>query len=234
MKRRDVIIVSVLVNAGLLAVLFVTAVRSDTDLTRADRDLQQIAVVDTPTQGPTEFSIQPESIEVAETIPMDEVDHVLREYLPELPAETFVSETDASGLPLADASVSNNESIVEITVKRGDMLEKIARANQTTVEAIKKANNLTSDKLKIGQVLKVPVGTVKPKPSQVGATKVESKSSSAQTAASDPVYYTLKSGDNPWKIAKQYQVRFEDLLRLNNLDEERAKNLKAGDKIRVR
>ena len=44
----------------------------------------------------------------------------------------------------------------------------------------------------------------------------------------------MKKGDNPWKIAKQFNVRFEDLLKMNNLDEERARNMKIGDKIRVK
>lgn len=41
-------------------------------------------------------------------------------------------------------------------VKRGDTLYSIARANNTTVSAIKIANNLTSDILSIGQELIIP------------------------------------------------------------------------------
>jgi LysM repeat protein len=44
----------------------------------------------------------------------------------------------------------------------------------------------------------------------------------------------MKSGDNPWNIARQHRVNFDDFLRLNQLDEEKARQLKPGDKLRVR
>lgn len=47
-------------------------------------------------------------------------------------------------------------------------------------------------------------------------------------------WYTIKSGDNPWKIAKTQKIKFDDLLKLNGLNEERARNLKPGDRIRIR
>src|SRR5262249_15824462 len=108
------------------------------------------------------------------------------------------------------------------------------------VEAIKKANNLTTTKLAVGQTIRIP----KSPTSQNELSMVSSKAATAMASAKEEVkkaapaydiqYYTVKSGDNPWKIAKQFNVKFEDLLRLNNLDEEKARNLKIGDKIRVR
>jgi LysM repeat protein len=47
-------------------------------------------------------------------------------------------------------------------------------------------------------------------------------------------YYVLKSGDNPWTLARKFHIKFSDLLALNDLDEEKAKNLKVGQKIRIR
>lgn len=41
-------------------------------------------------------------------------------------------------------------------VKSGDSLEKIARANGVTTTAIKELNNLSNDRINIGQVLKLP------------------------------------------------------------------------------
>lgn len=234
MSRRDVIIISVLVNAALLAVLFLTAIKSDSDTASTDIDFEQVAVADETVkevslEGDPIVSIQEVKADTA--APMDEVDHVLKEYLPEITAETVaVEETpapvDAPVVVKEAEPTPTNENYVEVTVKRGDALEKIARANRTSIAAIKKANNMANDKLKIGQVLKVPVGTVKAKTEKVAAA--------AATVGSDPVYYTVKKGDNPWKIAKQNNVKFEDLLKLNNLNEEKAKNLKVGDTVRVR
>lgn len=42
------------------------------------------------------------------------------------------------------------------TVKSGDSLDKIARKNNTTVEAIMSNNSLTSDLIVVGQTLKIP------------------------------------------------------------------------------
>lgn len=41
-------------------------------------------------------------------------------------------------------------------IKPGDSLEKIARANSTTVKAIKELNNLTNDRIVVGQTLQLP------------------------------------------------------------------------------
>lgn len=52
--------------------------------------------------------------------------------------------------------------------------------------------------------------------------------------ASQHEYYVVKSGDSPWKIARKFHLDFEELLKLNNLDESSAKNLKIGQKLRIR
>lgn len=253
MSRRDIILISVLVNAGLLAVLFLTAVKSDPDSMTSNVEFSPMAVQEgnkTPTQtsDPVAFV---ENIDLSQgnlqgsplsqnTLPVDEVDHVLKEYLPET-QDALVLENDSISAPLEEehhVSTETNldnfskESYVEVAVKRGDALEKIARANRTSVDAIKKVNNLANDKLKIGQVLKVPVGTQKAKTT---ASKDKPKpEKQVAIASSDEVFYTIKSGDNPWKIAKQNNVKFDDLLKLNNLNEEKAKNMKVGDVIRVK
>jgi LysM repeat protein len=41
-------------------------------------------------------------------------------------------------------------------IKPGDSLEKIARANQTTVQAIKELNGLTNDRIVVGKLLQLP------------------------------------------------------------------------------
>lgn len=41
-------------------------------------------------------------------------------------------------------------------VKPGDNLEKVARSHQTTIQAIKEANGLTTDRIVVGQILAIP------------------------------------------------------------------------------
>lgn len=70
-----------------------------------------------------------------------------------------------SGAELAAASASTSPSSASATagpsagsyvVKRGDTLDRIARAHGTTVRAIKAANGLTSDRIVVGRSLKMP------------------------------------------------------------------------------
>lgn len=252
MTRRDTIIIATLVNAGLLACLFVTATRQEGAL-QEDSIFEpapyraEVASTE-PSQTPFE---KEESNEVSLSPYHDEVDQALKEFLPDASYGTPLADKregveselnpelvkEAAGArsekpaplsagPKQEALTSGEAKIVEVKVKKGDILAKIAKANGTTVKAIKEANNLTSDNLRIGQILKVPTGTV--------ATAAPKKPEAVQKESSSSEYYTVQSGDNPWKIAKKFHVRFEDILKLNDMTEAKAKNLKVGQEIRVK
>lgn len=94
------------------------------------------------------------------------------------------------------------------TVKSGDSLYSIARRYNTTVDELRRLNNLTSTSLSIGQVLKVPTAT----------------DTSSQT-------YTVKSGDSLYSIARKYNTTVDELKRLNNLT---STLLSIGQIIRVK
>ena len=49
-----------------------------------------------------------------------------------------------------------DKECVEVTVKRGDYLEKIAKAHGVSIRAIIEANGLKNEQIRIGQVLKIP------------------------------------------------------------------------------
>jgi len=82
-------------------------------------------------------------------------------------------------------------------VKSGDSLWIIANKYNITVDELKAANNLTSNILNVGQILKIPTQQT-PKPG-------------------DYVIYTVQSGDSLWKIANQYGVSVDSIINLNNL-----------------
>ena len=63
-------------------------------------------------------------------------------------------------------------------------------------------------------------------------TKSEPKATKGKETGD--MFYIVKAGDNPWKIAKKYHLSFEKLLQLNRLDEAKARNLKIGQKLRIR
>lgn len=81
-----------------------------------------------------------------------------------------------------------------VTVKRGDSLYNIAQKYNTTVDAIKKLNNLTSNSLSVGQVLIIPDG------------KEDNYN-----------YYIVRNGDTLYSIGKQFNLTVDELKRLNNL-----------------
>ena len=83
-------------------------------------------------------------------------------------------------------------------VKKGDSLWSIASKNNTTVDNIKKLNNLSSNNLSIGQVLKL----------SYDAEKEDIKESNI---------YTVKKGDSLWLIANKYGTTVGELKSANNL-----------------
>lgn len=93
--------------------------------------------------------------------------------------------------------IPGEESITDntYTVKKGDSLYSIARANNTTVDKLKDINNLTSNTLSIGQVLKLP----------------------NEDSTKDNVVYTVKKGDSLYSIAREYGTTVDALKKLNNI-----------------
>ena len=95
------------------------------------------------------------------------------------------------------------EKGVEYIVKSGDTLYKIATSYGVSVDELKKANNLTSNTLSVGQKLTIPVSE----------TVVE------ETTKTEPmgVNYVVQKGDNLYSIANKYSVTVDDLKKENNL-----------------
>lgn len=84
------------------------------------------------------------------------------------------------------------------TVKSGDSLWAIAKRYGITVDELKRANNLTSNTLSIGQKLTIP-------------------SKETVTPSQDYTLYTVKSGDNLYSIARRYGLTMNELIEYNNL-----------------
>lgn len=238
MNRKDTIIVAALINAGLLIVLFVSALKSS--------------------DGAEKISVQKESAplisnEVVAAVDSkrmigDEVDMVLKQYAQKDPLETpalpitavqpapsFVDDLQGIiqpvAIPVAAAVATSNKeevpALIEIKVKKGDMLEKIARQHHTSVSEIMKINHLSSTQLKIGQVLKISSSSPK-------QPAVAQKAQVALLDSTPSKFYTVKTGDSPWTIAVKNHMKVEELLKLNNISEDKARKLKPGDQIRIR
>lgn len=93
----------------------------------------------------------------------------------------------------------------EITVQPGDTLWDLARRYETSVDALRQANNLQSDFLKPGKVLTLPL------------------SSTAQ-----PQTYIVKAGDTLYDISVAFDIPLDELIAINNID---GTTIKPGQEI---
>lgn len=94
------------------------------------------------------------------------------------------------------------------TVKKGDSLYQIAIKYGTTVNELKKINNLTSNNLSVGQILKIPQIT--------------------EDSSEDKNIYIVQKGDSLYQIAIKYGTTVDELKKINNLT---SNNLSIGQKI---
>ncbi len=218
MTRKDIIIVAVLINAGLLVALFSTALKTDAG------DMQSLELQ--PQMGFSSPEITMKSNELLpikheETPQKTAPQEIKKVSAKEQPSEDlFVVSEKVEEKPIFKNDSQDSSAFITIQVKKGDMLEKLARTYKTSVDAIIELNQLSSTRLNIGQPLRIPV---EQKENHVAESKCE-----------DPQFYTVKSGDNPWTIAHKNHLQVDQLLELNHLNEEKARRLKPGDKLRIR
>src|SRR3990167_6399703 len=105
----------------------------------------------------------------------------------------------------------------QYNVRSGDSLNSIANRYHMTVSTLKDINKLSSNHLRIGQVLSIPA--------QPGFTPKEPLFQPAARSVAQSRSYRVKNCDNLWQIAKNHQVSSKDLQRWNNL---KSHNLRAG------
>lgn len=267
MNRKNIILIAVLINAGLLSVLLIAALTTQEEAMPAPTLLGDTAsglhkLEENPLFGdsidlamrksPQTQAELPIAISLSETLkpaepaiqlpnPPAVKEEILVHKLPPLvpeaaPAAPLAPAASASPVAVAPASSGPPTAVkpttaaghAEVVVKKGDTLEKIAKASRATVDELIKLNHLSSSFLRVGQVLKIP---------QEHAVVAKTKAAVPEkkpVEASGPEYYTVKVGDNPWTIAMKHHIKVEELLRLNSLNEEKARKLKPGDRLRTR
>ena len=82
-------------------------------------------------------------------------------------------------------------------VVKGDSLYSIASKYETTVDSLKQINNLTSNTLAIGQIIKIPTST----------TSIDTNYNN----------YTVVKGDSLYSIANKFKTTVNEIKDLNNL-----------------
>ena len=136
--------------------------------------------------------------------------------------------------PRYNISVAPNQGYV---VKRGDSVSKLANKYGVSIRAIASKNKLADvDKLRIGQVLKIPRPKPRPKakPSKVAGKSQSSadssgsqgstgssgsQSSTGRSGYSSKRYHKISRGESLSQIAKQYGLSIEEIAQANDLED---------------
>ncbi len=101
----------------------------------------------------------------------------------------------------------------EVKVKSGDTLSSIARRYDVTVDGIMAANGLTSSRLSIDQVLKLPAPGESPRAAVTART------------------HTVKDGESIYIIADRYNVDYQELAKYNGLS--RPDLIRPGQELKI-
>lgn len=112
-------------------------------------------------------------------------------------------------IPISDEITKPETTYKNYVVQKGDSLYLIATKNNTTVDEIKKINNLTSNMLSIGQILKLP----------------------SEVKQEEITMYTVQKGDSLYSIAKKFGMSVDELKSLNNLT---SNNLAIGQQLMIK
>ena len=217
MTKRQTILIAAMINAGLLMLLCIAALSSQDELAT---ELPSLAI-QSHEEEVIPFFPEPQPVGPSEVVhslpPLVVPQEAPVMVLPALPPSPVSA--------IAAASPTPAPSVQEVTVRAGDTLEKLARTHKISVDDLIKFNQLPSTFLRVGQVLRVPAG-------HVAAVAPNNKPTAAVPVGTE--YYVVKAGDSPWTIAMKHHMKVEELLRLNQLDEGKARKLKPGDRIKIR
>jgi membrane-bound lytic murein transglycosylase D len=135
--------------------------------------------------------------------------------------------TDKAEILAANLALIKPQELVDwqqYRVRSGDSLHAIANRHQVTVRTLKDINRLSSNRLRIGQVLSIPA--------QPGAQAQQplfrKVASQAPKSAPAPRSYRVKNGDTLWQIARAHRVSVKDVQRWNKL---RGNSLRVGQTL---
>lgn len=133
------------------------------------------------------------------------------------PAKVLSENTKSELQAAKKQQTAENASPVH-TVKSGETLFSIAKANNTTVAELKKLNDLSNGKIRLGQELKLSQAEVAP--TTIAANKVEA----------NPISYKVKRGETLSSISKKYNITEEELKASNNL---KSNTLRSGQNLQI-
>ncbi|MDD4971460.1 MAG: LysM peptidoglycan-binding domain-containing protein [Paludibacter sp.] len=140
--------------------------------------------------------------------------------------QTFVAEKPSKK---QDSKIDADEKTVTHKVKKGENLGSIAKNNNTTVEELKRINNLSDSKIHQGQVLKINNG-VEPAAQHSIAEKSDKKKDAKIESKEKEVTHKIKKGESLISIAKDNNMSVDELKRINNINDSK---IKSGQELKL-
>lgn len=128
----------------------------------------------------------------------------------EQPIEPPVTPTTEPSGAGGEPTVPSTDTQLHV-VQSGEGLWGIARKYELSVEELKAFNNLTSNTLQPGDVLRIPSDEV------AAPTEPEASAPNPAPASSSPKTYTVQQGDSLWGIANKLGLSVEALQKANSL-----------------
>ena len=148
----------------------------------------------------------------------------------QLPVESSTA-TVSVGTPDTYQPSGFDQATTTYTVQRGDNLSRIAKRYDTTVRALKAANGKSSDIIRVGESLVVPAGSAATGGAPMSSTPTPAITRSVAASGGGTRTHTVKAGEFPGKIARQYGMTTNELLAMNSITDPR--KLRVGRKLTV-
>lgn len=180
--------------------------------------------------------------EVSEPKVQEIVQQVTQPAPAEMISDNIAKQTPSLPAPVTEVKPAVNEIKSEVvasqahTIGKGDTLSKIAKQYKITVADLKKWNQLTSDTIRLGQVLKVSEEKMTAPQQEISSPKI------AMTPVTKPVVeaktetqrvesYTVAKGDTLYRIAKKFGATPQLILEANQIKD--ANKIGIGMKLKI-
>lgn len=104
----------------------------------------------------------------------------------------------------------DNGQITSHVVEKGETMWRIAKENHVSMEQIKEWNQLDSEEIYVGEVLKLAV-------SETTSTESTKNETDTKTDSADTSLYVVKAHETMWRIATSHNMTVDELMKLNDL-----------------
>jgi len=162
------------------------------------------------------------------TLPLEKI-ALFIEYEEDLYRSDNIFLNDSEALTDSLDLVNTSDVVYEVKfryhkVKKGETLTSIAKKYGTTKSEIMKLNGMKSEKLTVGNTIKVERTSVPVVVPQAPQTNPENSADNSSLQVDNPpqtelktLRHTVKSGETLYGISQQYKVSIDDIVKWNNL-----------------